>query len=130
MAFMQPEIILDEWYEIDGRNGIEYIPGWLVTGEIDIEGLHHDIVVEQSDPPGSWVSITYPNGEFDVPSELRDYTENHQCYSISRIKGYGARLSAPGYLDCTEWTVFATEKEAKAYLAEMTEDDGQEDCEE
>ena len=32
--------------------------------------------------------------------------------------GYGARLSAPGYMDCTDWTVFDTEQEAIDYLAE------------
>ena len=34
---------------------------------------------------------------------------------------YGARLSAPGYLDCTEWEVFDTEQEACSYLADMAE---------
>ena len=32
--------------------------------------------------------------------------------------GYGARLSAPGYMDCTDWTVFDTEQGAIDYLAE------------
>lgn len=42
------------------------------------------------------------------------------------IRGYGARLSAPGYLDCTEWTVFETEQEALDYLEEMYEEDSEE----
>jgi hypothetical protein len=33
--------------------------------------------------------------------------------------GYGARLSAPGYMDCTDWVVFDTFEEADEYLAEM-----------
>lgn len=43
------------------------------------------------------------------------------------IEGYGARLSAPGYLDCTEWSVHDTEKEAEDYLEEMypEEEDGE-----
>jgi hypothetical protein len=32
--------------------------------------------------------------------------------------GYGARLHAPGYLDCTEWSVFDTEDEAREHLFE------------
>ena len=32
--------------------------------------------------------------------------------------GYGARLSASGYLDCTDWAVFDTREEAEAYLVE------------
>ena len=35
-----------------------------------------------------------------------------------RCTGYGARLSAPGYMDCTDWVVFDTEQEAIDYLAE------------
>ena len=35
-----------------------------------------------------------------------------------RRVGYGARLSASGYMDCTDWAVFATVSEAHAYLAE------------
>ena len=34
------------------------------------------------------------------------------------LLGYGARLSAPGYLDCTDWTVFDTEQEAIDHLEE------------
>ena len=45
------------------------------------------------------------------------------------IWGYGARLSAPGYLDCTDWAVFDTEDEAVEYLAEeylnWEDDDGE-----
>jgi len=37
---------------------------------------------------------------------------------IDETEGYGARLSAPGYLDCTDWVIFDTEQEAIDYLAE------------
>ena len=47
----------------------------------------------------------------DIGDEVMDVIE--QC----RV-GYGARLSAPGYLDCTDWVVFDTEQEAIDYLAE------------
>ena len=43
--------------------------------------------------------------------------------SIEIVSGWGARLSAPGYLDCTEWSVYETEEEARADLAEMYGDD-------
>ena len=43
--------------------------------------------------------------------------------------GYGARLSAPGYLDCTEWAVFETEDEAREYLEEMYPDDEEDEPE-
>jgi hypothetical protein len=38
-----------------------------------------------------------------------------------RIQGYGARLSAPGYLDCTEWVVFDYRAEAVEYLQDTYE---------
>jgi hypothetical protein len=34
------------------------------------------------------------------------------------VWGYGARLSAPGYLDATDWTVFTSLKDAEEYLKE------------
>ena len=56
----------------------------------------------------------------------RQYVEG-EPESWENIKGYGARLSAPGYLDCTEWTVFDTEEEAKAYLDENYPEEDEED---
>ena len=46
--------------------------------------------------------------------------ENILCgfESVEIIQGYGARLSAPGYMDCTEWTVFPSKKQAQDYLNE------------
>jgi viroplasmin and RNaseH domain-containing protein len=60
---------------------------------------------------------------------IRDYVEDTP-ESWENIKGYGARLSAPGYLDCTEWSVFDTAEEAKAYLDEnYPEEEDEEDDE-
>ncbi len=43
--------------------------------------------------------------------------------SWEQIEGYGARLSAPGYLDCTPWSVFQTERGAEEFLSEMYGDE-------
>lgn len=53
----------------------------------------------------------------DVPKEFGVNPED-----VTTVYGFGARLSAPGYLDCTEWSIFDTEKEAADYLLEMYED--------
>lgn len=37
----------------------------------------------------------------------------------SEVEGWGARLSAPGYLDCTEWLVCDTEAEARDELVTL-----------
>ncbi len=80
------------------------------------------------------------DGEFFIPIEqlgitlpdenTPDYLENckkllgdflpcGEVYSISVIKGYGARLSAPGFLDCTEWAVFTNKREAQKHFADI-----------
>jgi hypothetical protein len=60
-------------------------------------------------------------------SAFEDYCEG-QVQSWELIQGYGARLSAPGYLDCTEWSVFDSPEEAEAYLQEMYGEDEEEAC--
>jgi hypothetical protein len=61
----------------------------------------------------------------DTVKKIQPYTEGTPL-SWENVKGFGARLSAPGYLDCTEWTVFDTEDEAREYLAENYPDEDDE----
>ena len=42
-----------------------------------------------------------------------------EVYSIEAYNGHGARLSMPGYLDCTDWIVFDTEAGAAQHLLDM-----------
>jgi hypothetical protein len=65
----------------------------------------------------------------DAIKRIQQYTEGTP-QEWETIKGYGARLSAPGYLDCTEWCVFDTVAEAEAYLSDMYGDDEEEDTDE
>jgi hypothetical protein len=48
-------------------------------------------------------------------NQIQGYVEDTP-ETWENVKGYGARLSAPGYLDCTEWTVFDTTEEAITFL--------------
>jgi hypothetical protein len=93
--FMQPEIQYGRWIEVDGPCGTDAIP--------------FDVVF--SNPMKRSMHPTF--------SDVRDYTENNEAWSIEVRDGYGARLSAPGYMDCTPWSVFDTEDEARAYLHEQ-----------
>ena len=86
------------WAEVETDCGTEFVP------------------IEQ-------LGITLPGRLADCVDILRDYLEGNRVFSIEERVGYGARLSMPGYLDCTEWAVFDTEQEAKAYLEEMYVDD-------
>lgn len=96
---MEHEIIRGDWYVVDGNQGIEVIPGELAT------------VADMSSE--TWRP---------VPEELADYCESGRCLSVERKTGWGARLSMPGYLDCTEWTLHDTEEQARAYLTETYEE--------
>lgn len=53
----------------------------------------------------------------DFP-KLAPYFENVKVWFAEIQSGFGARFSAPGYLDKTEWSVFDTAEEAEAFLAE------------
>ena len=54
-------------------------------------------------------------------SELDDCCEGtiEEDEDPEMIHGWGARLSAPGYLDCTDWSVFNTQEKAESELREM-----------
>jgi hypothetical protein len=132
MAFMEPQVAYGSFYEIDGPRGTEYVPAELV-GEITI--THADGHVEKRFPTldelqefdraeGNLTEDTDGDScRFPIPSALVDYCENKEAWRIDLIAGFGARLSAPGYLDCTDWCVFETEKEAWDYLRETYLDD-------
>jgi len=52
------------------------------------------------------------------------YMESEHGPVIEEETGWFARLSAPGYMDCTEWAgPFATEEEARDYIVETYEVD-------
>lgn len=98
MSFMQQEITeCQEWYQVDGNAGTEFIPADIVRWN---DGTMEDMI-----------------------EAVRDYYPGSTIYSVEEIKGYGARLSASGYLDCTDWSVFETEDEAQEYLEEMYGDE-------
>lgn len=78
---------------------------------------------------GQWIEVDGPAGIEIFPADMftEDEAKGNYSYgepwSVETVTGYGARLSAPGYLDCTEWTVFETEAEAEEFLRETYGDD-------
>jgi hypothetical protein len=90
--------------------------------------MQKQITVKQS-----WWRVETSQGTEIVPTDLvsqepadscafEDYCEG-QVQSWELIEGFGARMSAPGYMDCTEWSVFDTAEEAEKYLEEAYGDD-------
>jgi hypothetical protein len=50
---------------------------------------------------------------------LLRFTDGGTLNEVEHVVGYGVRLSAPGYLDCTEWDVYTTKREARKALREL-----------
>lgn len=68
--------------------------------------------------------IVYPDG--GAPEEGATDEHGDDVWERSEAPGYYARLSAAGYMDCTDWSgPFETEADAEEYLVE-TFDDGEE----
>lgn len=104
--FMRHVVEFGEWVQVDGDNGTETIPA-------DVVGAlpEWDDTLSDSDNLARQFAT------------VRDYVETSRAFSIEKVSGWGARLSAPGFLDCTEWAVFETEREALDYLRDMYGDD-------
>jgi hypothetical protein len=104
-AFMQPFVEYGEWVEIDGSCGITYVPSDIFS----CDSLQ--AIKDAEDTTDELIAL------------VRDYYESSTIYSITVTKGFGARMSASGYMDCTEWSVFETEAEAVEYLEDYYGDE-------
>ena len=103
--FMQRQITgLENWLRVETRQGTEFVPsGQLSLFVRDSETVTHPMTDDE---------------RAETIDKIRDFVSD-EPESLENIKGYGARLSAPGYLDCTEWTVFDTQEKAEKYLDEI-----------
>jgi hypothetical protein len=124
MSFMQPTAYETDYLLVDGPSGTDVIP-CDVADFTPTPEMRHDAEVTESDPAGSWVRVEYPDGPFLVPPELADYCENRKAYSIERCHGWVGRMSAPGYLDCTDWETGDTEE---AVVSQLKEHHGCSEC--
>lgn len=107
MPFMQPQVTeKQKWIMVDGPEGTEYLPIDLWAKQ-EMQNIIAEIQAEET------------NNKLIL--KLIEYTRNQTFFESKVIHGFGARLSAPGYMDCTDWCVFDTEKEARKYIEEMYE---------
>ncbi len=69
----------------------------------------------------AWIEIDGKNGIFFFPRDCFNRSEAIKAYggslgdgidSVRVYRGYGIRLSAPGYLDCTDWEVYRNKRVA------------------
>ena len=107
MSHMEVQLIgRQQWFEIDGPAGIEYVPCEIIPSLREtILNRHRDNV---------------PCKRYDDPilCPLGDCCEN-ETGSTSVVWGYGVRLSAPGYL---EWEVFENKSDANERFADLVSD--------
>lgn len=89
---MELQILFGEWIEIFDKNGDS---AWISSADVS------------ADPK---------------PEELEMFMPNSLGYPIryERKHGFGVRLSRPGYIDSTEWTVFPSYKEAVLWGADLS----------
>jgi len=85
------------------------------------------VLMEWWEVDGREGTMYFPCDEFTAQQAAEAYEFPQAIDSITRRTGYGARLSAPGYLDCTDWTVCDTEEEARETLRELFGDDDDDD---
>lgn len=109
MPFMKQCIYKMHYYEVDGPNGTDIVPG-------DVDNFD---VPEIRDFPKR------EDCEDDraIPGPLAMYCENTWAWTIERKTGFVGRMSAPGYMDCTSWVAGATEDAVKAQLDSLYGDE-------
>lgn len=69
-----------------------------------------------------WVDVEKDGESTVVPVDcfdIGDWMKVGESFEVTKVEGFGARMSAPGYMDCTDWCVFDTEMEAAAHLADL-----------
>lgn len=98
---MVPQVYSGFYYKVETSHGSEIVP-CDVVGRTDLI----DPIYLQD----------YVTGQVDESGDM-----------IGSRAGWLARLSMPGYLDCTDWTAHNTEAQAIAYLADMYGDSGEGD---
>lgn len=108
MPFMQPQVYSCDYWQLDTNNGTTILPAD-VCGTLGLS-LGDSI-------------------EFGSPhiNPFRDYVEGGCVDSALLCNGFIGRMSAPGYMDCTDWGAYETEQEAIDDLKEMYGDDEETD---
>lgn len=99
MAFMQPQVYEGTYFQIETTAGTETVPADLVHHQVGVSTKHNSLAS-------------------DAVAYLEGTPINYDEVLVPK-NGWLARMSAPGFLDCTSWSAHETEDEAKAFLTEM-----------
>ncbi len=104
-AFMDPQVWEGDFLKLDGDQGIIFVPAEEAStpeGLLVADGMGNPVDAEDF--------YTEEYGDFYGPGRIQE---------AETVHGWGAQMSASGYMDQTDLTVFDTEEEAIDYLMEF-----------
>ena len=112
MSFMQPEIVHGLWLRVDTQNGTWWVPEDLVCPVF----LKQDVAYEVD-----WYNLEEDSNLKALVYTLQDFVDADcsDIYELTLVEGWGGRMSAPGFLDRTEWTVLPEREDVEAVLEDM-----------
>lgn len=111
MAHMRKQSYKGTYYVVETREGTSFVPMNVCGKLYGLEHMDDETYSNKVLTDGTWTKWC---------SQLRDFAGRDEIRSIEEAKGTLYRLSAPGYLDCTEWTPDADSPDF--------DEDGDEDC--
>ncbi len=116
MSFMQPEIVHGLWLRVDTMSGTWWVPEDLVGPTFLKQDVAYEVEWDNLEEDSNLKALVYL---------LEDYVEadRTEIYELTLVEGWGGRMSAPGYTDCTEWTVLPEREDVEAVLEDMYGED-------
>ncbi len=93
MPFMQMQVVKDSFFRVETTQGAEIVPSHVCGRTMSVDVSYFALYLE-GDPV-----------EDDATIECEE--------------GFVARMSVPGYLDCTAWSAHKSEADAVAFLESM-----------
>ena len=118
MAFMKLHTEFGRWYLVETTNGTDIVSAD-VSGELGIPVGHTVHRDDDNVTAAEWRAIVVL---------LRDYIDvthspMQDVQSVECVEMWGARYSADGFLDCTDWVLGETEEEAEEECRAVYGDD-------
>lgn len=110
-SFMKPEFFNSDYVEIDGDNGVVFVPAdemfLSLSSDTCSEVEYEDLEIDDMET----VAQAYQN----------IFGGNAEPYTVAIKNGYIYRLSASGYMDSTDYTAAETEEDAIKSLLELAD---------
>jgi hypothetical protein len=98
--FMHPTVQQADYFMVETEQGTDYVPADVVRLPFDVNFKARGCFDEDSPEFPALVDALQP------------YVTGSDISEVSPRSGWLARYSAPGYLDCTDWSAHDSEREA------------------